>query len=83
MKIASLRPGQYASLAVVLTVTTVGGYFGYERLAPRPAAAARIVTADVARGSIVSTVSATGSVASTSQSKLSFKGNGRLAQLMV
>ena len=77
-----LKAGQYASLAAVLAVTTVGGYFGYERLAPRPAAAARVVTADVTRGSIVSSVSATGSIASPAQSKLSFRSGGRLAQLL-
>jgi HlyD family secretion protein len=80
---AGLKPGQYASLAAVLAVTTVGGYFGYERLAPKPVAAARLVTADVTRGNIVSNVSATGSVASPAQSKLSFKSGGRLAQLFV
>jgi HlyD family secretion protein len=83
MRLRPLNVGQYASLAAVLAVTTVGGYFGYERLAPKPAAAARVVTADVTRGTIVSTVSATGSVAAPAQSKLTFKTNGKLAQLMV
>jgi HlyD family secretion protein len=67
----------------VLAVTTVGGYFGYARLAPQPAVAARVVTADVTRGSIMSTVSATGSVASPTQSKLAFKSGGRLTELLV
>ena len=79
----SLGAGQYGALAVVLAVTTAGGYVGYERLAPRPAAAARLNTADVTRGSIISTVSATGSVAAPTQSKLSFRTGGRLAQLFI
>ena len=79
----ALGAGQYGALAVVLAVTTAGGFVGYERLAPRPAAAARLTTADVTRGSLISTVSATGSVAAPTQSKLSFRTGGRLAQLLV
>lgn len=82
-KLKRLGVGQYGALAVVLAVTTAGGYVGYDRLAPRPAAAARLNTADVTRGSIVSSVSATGSVAAPTQSKLSFRTGGRLAQLLV
>src|SRR5688500_20013375 len=82
-KLKRLGAGQYGALAVVLAVTTAGGYVGYERLAPRPAAAARLNTADVTRGSIISTVSASGSVAAPTQSKLSFRTCGRLAQLFV
>jgi HlyD family secretion protein len=81
--IPALTRLQYAALAVVLVASTVAGYFGYERFAPRPAAAARVVTAEVTRGSIVATVNATGSVASPAQSKLSFRTAGRLAQLLV
>ncbi|MBI3972917.1 MAG: efflux RND transporter periplasmic adaptor subunit [Chloroflexi bacterium] len=67
----------------MLALTTVGGYAGYERFAPRPATAARLVTADIALGSITATASATGSVASLAQSKLGFKSAGRLAELFV
>ena len=81
--IGRLKGSQYAALAAVLAVTTVGGYAGYGRLAPKPAAAARLSTADVTRGSILSTVTATGSVAAPTQSKLSFRTSGRLAQLFV
>jgi HlyD family secretion protein len=78
-----LGVGHYGAVAVVLAVTTAGGYVGFERLAPKPVAAARVNTADVTRGSIISTVSATGSVAAPTQSKLSFRTGGRLAQLFV
>ena len=78
----SLKLSQYVMLAATLALTTLGGYAGYQRFAPRPAAAARVVTADVSQGSITATVSATGSVASPAQSKLSFKSAGRLAQLL-
>jgi multidrug efflux pump subunit AcrA (membrane-fusion protein) len=69
-------------LAGVLALTSVGGFAAYQRLAPAPVVAARITTADVARGSIAATVSATGSVAAPAQSKLSFKSGGRLAELL-
>ena len=73
-------------LVVTLVVSTVCGYVGYERLSPlaaRPAAASRLTAAEVTRGAIQATVSATGSVASPAQSKLSFKSGGRLAALLV
>src|SRR5688572_28387152 len=82
-KLKRLGAGQYGALAVVLAVTTAGGYVGYDRLAPRPAAAARLNTADVTRGSIISSVSASGNLAAPTQSKLSFRTGGRLAQLFV
>src|ERR671923_2113607 len=83
MSMPALKLSQYLTLAGVLALTTVGGYFAFERLAPRPAAAARLVTAEVTRGPIVASVSATGSVASPAQSKLSFKSAGRLEELLV
>src|SRR2546428_12453537 len=81
--VPSLRLSQYLTLAATLLLTTAGGYVGYQRFAPKPVAAARVVTADVSQGSITATVSATGSVASPAQSKLSFKSAGRLAQLLL
>src|SRR5262245_19230320 len=74
---------QYLTLAGVLVLTAVGGYFAYQRFAPREAAAARVTAVEVGRGSIASSVSATGSVASPTQSKLTFKSGGRLNELLV
>ncbi|MBI3973354.1 MAG: efflux RND transporter periplasmic adaptor subunit [Chloroflexi bacterium] len=79
----TLTLSQYLTLAAALVISAAGGYAGYQRFAPPPAAAARVTTADVTVGSIMSTVSATGSVASPAQSKLAFKAGGRLAQLLV
>ncbi|MGH2368003.1 MAG: efflux RND transporter periplasmic adaptor subunit, partial [Chloroflexota bacterium] len=79
----ALKLSQYLTLAAVLLVTTVGGYLGYQRFAPREAAAARVTTAEVSRGAIVASVIATGSVASPTQSELGFKSGGRLAELLV
>jgi HlyD family secretion protein len=81
--VASFRTSHYLTLAGVLALTTVGGYFAYERFAPRPVVAARMVTADVARGPIEASVTATGSVASPAQSKLAFKSAGRVTDLLV
>jgi HlyD family secretion protein len=79
----TLSVGQYITLAAVLAVTTVGGYFGYERVRPRDAVAARVSTAEVIQGPIASSVTATGSVATPAQSKLSFRSAGRLTELLV
>jgi len=71
------------TLVGALALTTAGGYVAYDRFAPRPAAAARVTAAEVARGTVVSSVTATGSVATPAQSKLTFKSSGRLTQLLV
>src|SRR5687767_9099661 len=83
VRASALKPTQYMILAAALGVTSVGGYYGYQRLVPPPVAAARVTATEVTRGTITSTVSATGSVASPTQSKLAFKSGGRLAQLSV
>ena len=83
MRLPHLNLGQYATLLAVLIASTIAGYAGYQRFAPKPVAAARVTAVEVAQGSIASTVNATGSVAAPAQSKLSFKSGGRLAQLLV
>jgi HlyD family secretion protein len=70
-------------LVGVLAVASAGGYAGYQRVAPPPVAAARIQSADVARGTISNSVTATGSVAIPAQAKLGFKNGGRLVELRV
>ena len=71
------------ALTAVLVATVAGGGFAFARLVPRPAAAARPPAVEVVRGSIASTVTATGSVATPAQSKLGFKSSGRLAELLI
>ncbi len=83
MRAPALKPTQYVILAAALAAPSAGGYLGYQRFAPQPVGAARVTAAEVARGTITSSVSATGSVASPAQSKLTFKSGGRLAQLLV
>ncbi|HVG95548.1 MAG TPA: efflux RND transporter periplasmic adaptor subunit [Chloroflexota bacterium] len=83
MRAPALKPMQYLSLAGVLALTTAGGFVAYERFAPRPAAAARVTAVEVGRGTIASSVSASGSVAAPAQAKLTFKTGGRLTELLV
>jgi HlyD family secretion protein len=83
VRLLSLKLPQYLLLTTVLGATTCSGYLAYERITPRTAAAAQVTTAQVSRGSIEATVSASGSVASPTQSKLSFKHGGRLTALLV
>jgi HlyD family secretion protein len=83
VRLPALKPMQYLTLAGVLALTAAGGYFAYERFAPRQATAARVTAVEVGRGTIASSVTATGSVASPAQSKLTFKSGGRLTQLLV
>ena len=78
--------GRTATAGVVLLVAAVFigvGLFAYQRLfAPAPTApVGQIVT--VQRGTIASTVSATGSTVATKQAKLVFQSAGRLAEIPV
>src|SRR5262245_60379854 len=79
----ALKPMQYLSLAGVLALTTVGGFVAYEKFAPRPAVAARVTAVEVGRGTIASSVSASGSVAAPAQAKLTFKSGGGLNEVQV
>jgi len=77
----TLNRFHYLSLAGVLVLGGGGATIARARLTPP--AAANVGTVDVKQGDLSATVSATGSVASPAQSKLSFKSGGRLAQLLV
>src|SRR5438093_12334032 len=77
----TLKPLHYLTLASVLVLGAGGVYVARGRLAPT--AAAQVATVDVKQGDLSATVSATGSVASPIQSKLSFKSGGQLADLLV
>ena len=79
----SLKATQILSLVAMAGVTSVGGYYGYERFYPKPVVAAVVNAVEVARGALQSSVTATGTVAAPAQSKLTFKASGRLVELSV
>jgi HlyD family secretion protein len=64
-------------------VTSVGGYYGYQRFYPKPVVAAAVNAVEVARGNLQASVTATGTVAAPAQSRLTFKASGRLIDLPV
>ena len=93
---AAARPTRFASvsrlsrtirrrwpIALVLLLVVAGvGYVASGRLSqPPPAVAQR--TAAVTRGTLVSTVSATGTVAALAQSRLAFGTSGRVVEVLV
>ncbi|MBI1297500.1 HlyD family efflux transporter periplasmic adaptor subunit [bacterium] len=71
---------------IVLIVLGGGSWFGYQRFTEMQASAAEEPTYEIVsveRGSINSTVSATGSIEPESQADLSFRSAGRVAQVLV
>ncbi len=71
---------------IVLAILAVGSWFGYQQFAEMQAAASEGPTYEIApveRGSINSTVSATGSIEPESQVSLSFRSSGRVSQVLV
>ena len=77
----TLKPLHYLTLAGALTLGAGGASVVRGQLAPPPPA--KGATVEVKHEDLRATVSATGSVASPAQSKLSFKSGGRLAELLV
>ncbi|MBX2998322.1 MAG: efflux RND transporter periplasmic adaptor subunit [Caldilineaceae bacterium] len=77
---------RFITTIIVLVVIIGAGWFGYQRLIASQAAAANAPayeTVAVSRGSINSTVSATGSIEPEAQVALSFRTAGRVAQVLV
>ena len=77
----TLSPGglsrrQVALLVAVGLVSVFVGYALYQRTTAASRSAPAVQTATVRRGSLVSTVSATGSVVATKQAKLGFSASG-------
>ncbi|MCL4832310.1 MAG: efflux RND transporter periplasmic adaptor subunit [Caldilineaceae bacterium] len=71
---------------IVLALLGAAGWYGYQRYQAAQAAAAAIPayeTVPIERGSINSTVSATGSIDPEAQVSLSFRGAGRVDQVLV
>ena len=77
------RLRQVLGVVVMLAVTTVAGFYAYQRFGPEPAQAAIPNTIIVAPGSLTATVSATGNVAAPTQVQLGFKTSGTLQELLV
>ena len=71
---------------IVLALLGAAGWFGYQRFQETQAAADAVPayeTVPIERGSINSTVSATGSIDPEAQVSLSFRGAGRVDQVLV
>ena len=69
-------------LLLLAVVAAVGGYFAYDRyFKPQPVAAPATTQVAVSRGSLVASVSATGSVAPAQTADLAFGTSGRLLEL--
>ncbi len=71
---------------VLIALLAVGGWFGYQRFVVEPqlaAAAPAYEQIGVERGSIASTVSATGSIEPEAELSLSFRAAGRVDQVLV
>jgi RND family efflux transporter MFP subunit len=81
--VRALKPTQYLLLIVTLLAAAGGGYVAYQRFGPQPTVAAPVTTTQVSRGAITSSVSATGTVASPNQTRLTFKSSGRVTELLV
>lgn len=68
--------------AVVVIAVVIAGYFAYDRFfKPQPAAAPATQQVAVSRGSVVATVSSTGSVVPAQTADLTFGTSGRLVEL--
>lgn len=73
-------------ILVILVILGVGGWYGYQRYQQaqvEQAAAPSYETAAVARGTIASTVSATGNIEPEAQISLSFRTTGRIDKILV
>lgn len=75
---------QYVVLVVAAASSIYGGYEGYNRfIAPQRTSASALNSVLAGQGSVRATVSTTGSIVANSNSKLSFKTNGRIAEIYV
>src|SRR5919204_6825850 len=84
IRIGNFSPQQWLLVTVALLVSLPLGYVGYQRVqaavAPPPQP---LQTAQVQRGSIAATVTATGQVVPLAQSTLTLNGTGRITDVLV
>ncbi|MCL5076327.1 MAG: efflux RND transporter periplasmic adaptor subunit [Chloroflexi bacterium] len=66
---------------VIIALVGLAGYLGYQRMAAPTAVTGQVITVPVRKGSLISTVSATGSVVADKQAKLTFTSASRLKEL--
>jgi HlyD family secretion protein len=77
---------RFLTLLIIIIVLGVAGWFGYQRFVGPARAeeqAPSYETTQVERGTIASTVSATGSIEPEAQIDLSFRSTGRVTQVLV
>jgi len=77
---------RFFAILIVLALLAATGWFGYRRFQKTQAEAAAVPayeTVPIERGNINSTVSATGSIDPEAQVSLSFRGAGRVDQVLV
>ena len=80
-RLRGITRGGLIVLVVIFAISAGVGYNGYQRVNAAPAAP--LQTVRVARGNIAASVSASGTVVATKQSKLSFTASGKLQSLSV
>src|SRR5690349_111389 len=74
--------GGLLALFVAVAVVLAGGVLVYRRISPPPAPVPQ-QTAPVTRGTITASVNATGNVAATQISRLTFRADGTVTQVNV
>lgn len=78
------RPSRrLATMLVIAAIVLAGGYAIYQRFTSAPEAAPEFQTVPVQTGPLVSTVTSSGTLATTRQAELSFTAAGRLAEMNV
>ncbi|MHB0871450.1 MAG: efflux RND transporter periplasmic adaptor subunit [Chloroflexota bacterium] len=76
LRLGRLPRRRLVLLLVAALISIAAGYLGYQRVTAGSQAAPAVQTAPARKGSLVSTVSATGSVVATRQAKLGFSASG-------
>ncbi len=76
------RNGLIIALVVVALLALVG-LFGWRQMKANAAAAPRVQTSPVTRGTLVATVNAAGNVSAPEEAAMSFQSSGRLAKVNV
>ncbi len=80
--LAGLTAFQLIFLLAAVAVSAAMGYIGYQRVTAK-APATPVQTAQVQVGTVMATISSTGSVVPTQQAKLTFQNSGTVAEVDV